>query len=149
MKELSVSAIRDGTVIDHIPSDVTFKVVRVLHLSKLDQTVMVAQNLKSKKMRTKGIVKVAGKALTEEEANKIALLAPSATVNIIKNYNVSKKMDLKVPELIKGIMQCSNPKCVTNNDSVPTVFTLKSTKPVRVQCRYCERYMQAADLKIL
>ncbi|RMF07035.1 aspartate carbamoyltransferase regulatory subunit [Candidatus Woesearchaeota archaeon] len=149
MKELRVSAIKDGTVIDHIPSKSTFKVVEVLNLSKLDDAVMVAQNLKSKKMKLKGIVKVAGKELTQEEVNKIALLAPTATVNIIKNYSVRKKMNLELPEMLKGIIKCANPKCITNNDMVETKFHVRSTKPLRVQCHYCERYMTENDLEIL
>ena len=149
MKQLTVSAIKDGTVIDHLPPEVTFKVIKVLNLQKSDKTVTLAHNLKSKKMKKKGIVKVAGKALTQEEANKVALLAPTATVNIIKNYNVSKKLKLALPKQMNNIIKCSNPQCITNHETVPTKFNLVSEKPLKLQCGYCERKMGRPDITLL
>jgi len=115
-KELSVSAIKEGTVIDHIPSNATLKVVEILDLKGIRSIISVATNLTSKTMGKKGIIKIGGKNLTKEEVDKIALIAPNATVNIIKNYDVKKKIKVSIPSTINKIIKCSNPNCVTNNE---------------------------------
>ncbi|MBN1896219.1 MAG: aspartate carbamoyltransferase regulatory subunit [Candidatus Aenigmarchaeota archaeon] len=149
MKELKVSAIRDGTVIDHVPGDVVFKVVDVLNLEKSSETVMVAANLKSSRIGQKGIIKVSGKILTKEEVDKIALLAPNATLNIIRDYKVAEKASLSVPDVLINVIKCNNPNCITNNDSVKTKFTVVSKDNIRVRCHYCERYIDKEDIKVL
>ena len=100
-KELSISAIKDGSVIDHIPSNTTLKVVDILNLKGLRGIISIATNLTSKAMGKKGIIKISGKDLTKEEVDKIALIAPNATVNIIKNYNVKEKIKVAIPQTIK------------------------------------------------
>ena len=110
-KELSVSAIKDGTVIDHIPSNATLKVVDILDLKGIRSIISVATNLTSKTMGKKGIIKIGGKDLTKEEVDKIALIAPDATVNIINNYDVRKKINVTVPKTIYKIIKCYNPNC--------------------------------------
>lgn len=151
MKELRVTAIKEGTVIDHLPSELVFKVVEILELENAEKTVMVASYLKSKKNKnkTKGIVKVAGTELTQEQLNKIAIIAPKATVNIIKNYAVDKKLKLELPDEMVNVLKCSNPKCITNNDKQATKFKVAQKKPVKVQCYYCERFMDHNELEIL
>lgn len=146
MKELSVSAIKEGTVIDHIPPEATFKVVDLLNLKKLEKVVTVANNLKSGKIAKKGIVKIEGRALTKSEVNKLSLLAPTATVNIIANYKVSKKIPIVIPNQIDGVLKCANPKCITNHDQVKTSFALVSKEPFKVRCNYCERNMKDVEL---
>src|SRR3989338_4990366 len=108
-KELKISAIEEGTVIDHIPTDATFKVVDILDLENYKGIISIATNLQSKSVVKKGIVKVAGKSLTQNEVNKIAIVAPDATVNIIKNYNVREKIKVITPDVIENVMKCSNP----------------------------------------
>ena len=90
-KELKISAIEEGTVIDHIPTDATFKVVDILDLENHNGIVSIATNLQSKSIGKKGIVKVGGKSLTQEEVNKIAIVAPDATVNLIKIMKSRKR----------------------------------------------------------
>ena len=97
-KELKVPAIKEGTVIDHIPSRVTFKVMRILDLKEFEHVISVVLNLKSKSMGKKGIIKVGNRFLTQDEVNKIAILAPYATINIIKNYEVIEKSKVEIPE---------------------------------------------------
>jgi len=149
MKELKISAIREGTVIDHIPAKNTFKVAEILDLALYENVTSVATNLGSKKMSKKGIVKIGGRELTEQEVDKVALIAPEATVSIIKNYEVKKKFSLKIPDKIIGIMKCSNPKCITNVDKVATRFSVVKSKPLEARCDYCERVMKEDELVLL
>lgn len=149
MKKLTVSAIQEGTVIDHIPSDATMKVVNILDLDEVDNIVSVAFNLPSKRKGKKGIIKVGGKALTQKEVDKIAVIASDVTVNIIKDYNVKKKIDVKIEKDIDNVIRCTNPKCITNNESVKTKFRLLSKEPLKVRCHYCERIMAENEIDVL
>ncbi len=148
MKELKISAIENGTVIDHIPSNHTFKVVDLLDLEGIEDTVSVATNLESKAMKKKGIVKVGGKELTKEEVDKIALLAPDATVNFIQDYEVVRKERVDIHDKVKGIIKCGNPNCITNNEEVTTKFYVLEENPLKVKCHYCERIFDQSDVEI-
>lgn len=144
-KELKITAIKDGTVIDHIPSGSTFKVADILNLKDTPNVITVATNLQSKLSGKKGIIKVAEKTLTEDEVNKIAVVAQDATVNIIKDYGVKKKIKVEVPKEFYKIIRCSNPACITNNEDVPTKFKVLKNKPLKVKCHYCERCMERSE----
>ena len=122
--ELQVSAIKNGTVIDHIASENTFRVFQILNLEHIKEQVYLGTNLGSKKLGKKGIIKISGKFFDPEEINKIALVAPHATLIEIKDYEVTKKEKINLPESIDKIVKCMNPKCVTNNQDVPTKFKL-------------------------
>lgn len=148
-RELKISAIDEGTVIDHIPTDSAFKVVEILDLENHKGVVSIATNLQSKSIGRKGIVKVAGKSLTQSEVNKIAIVAPDATVNIIKNYSVREKIKVKTPDVIDNVVKCSNPVCITNNEQVATKFYVAKKDPLKIKCHYCERIMGKADLEII
>jgi len=148
-KELKIPAIKEGTVIDHIPSRETFKVMRILDLREFNQMISVALNLKSKALGKKGIIKVRNRFLTQDEVNKIAILAPHATVNIIKDYDVKEKINVDIPEEIHSIIKCSNPKCITNNEKVKTSFSTLSKSPLHVLCNHCERVMESKDITLI
>ena len=148
-KELTISAIKDGTVIDHIPSDAAFKVAKILDLAGVTGIISVATNLSSKTMGKKGIIKVSDKSLTKDEADKIALIAPNATVNIIKGYDVKQKIKVEIPKIINRIIKCSNPNCITNNEEISTKFYVLRKEPLRVKCHYCERNMEKEDITLL
>jgi len=148
-KELKVPAIKEGTVIDHIPSRETFKVMRILDLREFNQRISVALNLKSKALGKKGIIKVGKRLLTQDEVNKIAILAPKATVNIIKDYKVKEKITVDIPEEIHNIIKCSNPKCITNNEKVKTTFRILNKSPLQVLCTHCERVMESKDITLI
>ena len=148
-RELKVPAIKEGTVIDHIPSRVTFKVMRILDLKEFKHTISVALNLKSKSMGKKGIIKVGSRFLTQDEVNKIAILAPQASVNIIKDYKVKEKIKVNIPDEIHNIIKCSNPKCITNNEKVKTSFSVINKSPLQVLCHHCERVMEAKDITLI
>ena len=148
-KQLSISAIQEGTVLDHIPVDATFKVAEILQLQKHNGVVSIATNLESKSMGKKAIVKVGGKSLTESEVNKIAIVAPDATVNIIRNFNVKEKIKVTTPDIVDNVIKCSNPMCITNHEKIPTKFYVARKDPLKIKCHYCERSMGKADLEIL
>ncbi len=139
VKELKVSAIENGTVIDHIPSNAVFKVIRILKLEAFENMVLFATNLESKKYGKKGIVKVSNKFFAPEELNKIALVAPLASVIEIRDFQVRSKTIVEIPDKIKGIVKCFNPNCVTNKEEVSAIFVVADKETIRLKCHYCEK----------
>lgn len=147
-KELEVAALENGTVIDHIPSTVLFKVVDLLGLQSLENNITIGNNLDSKKYGKKGIIKVADKFFEQDELNRIALIAPKAIINIIKDYKVAEKSCLVVPSVVHGIIKCNNPKCITNNEPMNTVFYLIDKENMELKCEYCERTIHQDKLEL-
>ena len=148
MKKLEVSAIEEGTVIDQIASKSTFKVANILNIQKIDQVVLVGVNLSSKKLGKKGIIKIGGKILTQEEVNKIALIAPDATVNIIEGSELVRKFKVALPDSIEGIVKCFNPNCVSNHQKIQSRFHVINKNPIKIRCHYCERLMGEDDIEL-
>jgi aspartate carbamoyltransferase regulatory subunit len=148
-KQLIVTAIKDGTVIDHISSKSLFKVISILGLDKLDKLMTFGNNLDSKKLGKKGIIKLSEVFFDNEEINKIALVAPSAKLNIIRNYEVVEKMKVEIPDKVQGIIKCVNPKCITNNEMVTTKFTVISKELVKLKCHYCEKITSSENLNMI
>ena len=140
MKELRVTPIKNGTVIDHITPGFAIKVLHVLKIPEASSSVVsVAMNVKSK-MGKKDIVKIENRELDTKEVNKIALIAPKATINIIRDFNVVEKHKVHLPDEIVGIVKCSNPTCISNSkEPVKSRFLLVSKDPPRIKCYYCER----------
>ena len=118
VRELQITALKNGIVIDHIPSEKVFAIVELLNLKKYNEVVTVAINLKSTSLGKKGIIKIEDKILDESELNKIALLSDHVTINIIENYKVVKKIKLAIPNEIVGVMKCGNNKCISNDEHV-------------------------------
>ena len=147
-KELEVAALENGTVIDHIPSGQLFKAVSLLGLDKLDKSITIGNNLISRKIGRKGIIKIADTYFKEEELNKIALIAPNAKINIIRGYRVTEKKPVTLPDQLVDIIRCSNPKCITNNEPMKTVFHVIDKARVEVKCKYCERAVGKDDIEI-
>jgi aspartate carbamoyltransferase regulatory subunit len=148
-KQLSVSAIQNGTVIDHIPSRNLFKVIQILGLDHIDNQVTFGNNLESKKLGRKAIIKISGIYFEDTDINKIALVAPEAKLNIIKDYEVVEKKEVQVPDSITGIARCMNPKCITNFEMVTTKFRVVSRKNVSLRCHYCEKITTQENLQII
>ena len=121
-KELKVTAIRNGTVIDHIPSDKSFQVISMLNLETYSNQIYFGTGLESKKYGKKGIIKISERYFADEEISKIALVAPSATLIEITDYEVTKKEKVRLPDNVNKIVKCFNPKCVTNIQNIPTNF---------------------------
>lgn len=148
-KELAVAALENGTVIDRIPSEQLFKVVSMLKLDTIANSITIGNNLGSKKIGKKGIIKVADYFFKDEEINKIALIAPDATINVIRDYKVVEKYSITLHETLRGIVRCNNPKCISNNEPMETVFHVTRRDPLEVTCRYCNRSMNAQEIEIL
>jgi aspartate carbamoyltransferase regulatory subunit len=142
-----VYAIERGTVIDHIPSPMALKVVDILGV-KQQGILTVGINFPSQKLGRKDIVKVENLELTAEVTDRLALVAPTATINIIENWKVVEKRAIHVPREFRGMLRCPNPNCVTNVEKVTTHFVREGEGPhFAVRCVYCERlYKQPGEL---
>ena len=139
-KELVVSALENGTVLDHIPAENVYKALDILDLKDIESQITIGINLISKVHGRKGIIKIADKFFEDDELNKLALLAPDATVNVIRDFKVVEKKKIVMPEEITGIGRCMNPKCVTNHQPIPTKFTVKANgNRISLLCHYCEK----------
>ncbi|MBI5728254.1 MAG: aspartate carbamoyltransferase regulatory subunit [Candidatus Magasanikbacteria bacterium] len=147
-KTLSVSAIKNGTVVDHIPAGAALTIIRLLNLPQGNKQVTVGLNLPSRATIYKDLIKVEERELTEDEANRVALLAPRATINIIKNYTVVKKFHVKIPENIHRVVVCPNPTCITNQERMATTFRVETKLDrVSLRCLYCEKIFAREDIK--
>ena len=148
-KEFKVSAIKDGTVIDHIPSEQLFRVIEILGLAHCTTQMTFGMNLESKRMGNKAIIKITDKFFEEDDINRIALIAPHAKFNIIRDYRVVEKRSVTIPETIVGIARCVNPKCITNHQAVATHFNAQlTTGGLKLTCRYCEKVTDSQTLII-
>lgn len=137
--EMFVRALKNGTVIDHIPSDKLFAVVSLLHLDKLKNRIIIGFNLNSEKIRKKSIIKVSDKYFSSEELNQLSVLAPNVTLNIIKEYEIIEKYKVEMPDELNGIIKCANPKCITNNEPMTTRFKIIDKQKGIIRCLYCEK----------
>jgi len=135
-KERLVAAIENGTVIDHIPADKTFQVVSLLGLQYETNPVTIGYNYPSKKVGKKGIIKVFDRFFTDDEISRLSVVAPKVVLNIIRNYEVVEKKTVDTPEELRGIVKCNNPKCITNNEPMPTHFHVADGI---LTCHYCEK----------
>ncbi|GAB6261400.1 aspartate carbamoyltransferase regulatory subunit [Photobacterium sp. CCB-ST2H9] len=138
--QLQVEAIKNGTVIDHIPANIGIKVLRLFQLHEAKEKVTIGLNLPSSVQGTKDLIKIENVFLNEELANQLALYAPKATVNQIENYQVVKKLTLSLPAQINAIFKCPNSNCITHNEPVDSSFrVLTKHEEVRLKCKYCEK----------
>ncbi len=145
-RELKVSAIENGTVIDHIPQGAVMQVMKILNLEDFTDQIYFGANLDSKKYGKKGIIKVSGRFFLPEEINKIALVAPTATVIEIRNFEVVSKLAVDIPSEIVGFVKCFNPKCITNNERVTTRFTVIDKDDIKLHCHYCEKITKKQNI---
>jgi len=148
-KELIVSAIENGTVIDHIQADKLFQVIKILNLDICSNQILFGTNLASKKLNKKAIIKIQGKFFERDEINKIAIVSPYATLITIQDYNVLEKYNLSLPDTIEGIVKCFNPKCITNHESVLQKFTILNRDKIQLQCHYCQKITKQETLNFL
>ncbi len=147
-KELAVAALRAGTVIDRVPCNMLFKAVRILGIEQMTNNVTIGNNLSSHRLGTKGIIKVADMEFAEDVLNRIALIAPNAKINIIRDYEVAEKRRVTLPDEIVGIVRCDNPKCISNNEPMRSRFTVIDRDDVTIRCHYCGHTVKAGDANI-
>jgi aspartate carbamoyltransferase regulatory subunit len=147
-KELRVSKIKDGTVIDHISGGYALDVVKILGITGREKRVMtIAINVPSKRFRVKDILKIEGRALSAREVNRIALVAPHASINIIRDYEVVEKLEVKLPHVIEGVVKCVNPGCISNsNEPAVAKFYVECEEPLLLKCHYCGYIMEKSDV---
>ena len=137
--ERQVAAIKNGTVIDHIPAEKTYQVVNLLQLETLDTPVTIGYNYPSNKIGRKGIIKVSDKFFTDEEISRLSVVAQNVVLNIIHDYEVVEKKTVKTPDELRGIVKCNNPKCITNNEPMQTVFNVVDKVHGILKCHYCDK----------
>jgi len=148
-RTLRVSKIKDGTVIDHITKGNALNVIKILGIDgRSEGVVTVTMNVPSEKIGVKDVVKVEGRELNPEEVDKIALIAPHATINIIRNYKVADKQRVKLPAIIHGIVKCTNPPCISNDEREPVkpIFYIEKEEPLRLRCHYCGHITEKEDV---
>ena len=148
-KELQVAAIENGTVIDHIPSEKTYEVARLLHLTDIDAPTLIGYNLPSKRLGRKGIIKITNKYFTDEEISRLSVIAPNVVLNIIKDYEVVEKKMVVTPNELHGIIKCNNPKCITNNEPMDTFFTVIDKERGIVKCHYCDKEQDINNVELV
>ena len=134
---LLVRRIKNGTVIDHIDGGEALDVVKILGITGATQEALsIATNVQSRNMERKDIVKLTNRELSKEEVNRIALISPRATINIVRNFKVVEKKGVEIPTLIEGIVQCPNPGCISNtNEPIKSKFEVL---PKGLHCLYCD-----------
>ena len=139
-KELVVSALENGTVLDHIPAENVYKALDLLDLKGIENQITIGINLTSKVHGKKGIIKIENKFFEADELNRLALIAPEATVNVIRDFKVVEKKKLEMPAEVVGVAKCRNPKCVTNHQPIQTRFaTIKNGNKISLLCHFCEK----------
>ncbi len=149
-KTWAVSAIRNGTVIDHISPGQALKIIRLLKLAKHQKQIYVGLNLPSNKTQLKDIIKVEDWELTLEEASQVAILSPQATINIITEFEVSKKYHADLPDTIAAgsVISCPNPRCISNYEKTENFFTvIQRSGKSKLRCRYCKKAFSLDDIE--
>lgn len=147
--ERLVAAIKNGTVIDHIPAEKTYQVATILGLQNLSTPITIGYNYPSKKIGSKGIIKVSDKFFTDEEISRLSVVAPKVVLNIIRNYEVVEKKTVEMPDELRGIVKCNNPKCITNNEPMQTWFHVTDKEKGLLKCHYCEKEQQKDNIKLI
>ncbi|SFN25276.1 aspartate carbamoyltransferase regulatory subunit [Izhakiella capsodis] len=138
--KLQVEAIKSGTVIDHIPAQVGFKLLSLFRLTETEQRITIGLNLPSGEMGRKDLIKIENTFLTEEQINQLAVYAPHATVNRIDDYQVVAKAVPTLPEIIDRVLTCPNSNCISRSEPVISSFAVKQReKEIHLQCKYCEK----------
>jgi len=144
-KERLVAAIEHGTVIDHIPAAKTYQVAQLLGLFDITTPVTIGINYPSVKVGNKGIIKVSDRFFTDAEISRLSVVAPKVILNIIRDYEVVEKKTVETPNEIRGIVKCNNPKCITNNEPMPTHFHVSDGI---LTCHYCEKEQDISHVEL-
>ena len=147
---LEVSAIENGTVIDHIPPASLFKVIHLLGLDNVANQVTFGTNLSSKRIGKKALIKINDKYFKDKDISYLALVAPQARISIIENYDVVEKRQIEPPAEVAGFVKCANPMCITNHEPITTHFKVSSHDgQLELMCRYCEKSTYQNQIQII
>ncbi|WP_202304151.1 aspartate carbamoyltransferase regulatory subunit [Dryocola clanedunensis] len=138
--KLQVEAIKRGTVIDHIPAQIGFKLLTLFQLTETDQRITIGLNLPSREQGRKDLIKIENTFLTDEQVDQLAMYAPHATVNRIEEYEVVGKSKPKLPESIEKVLVCPNTNCISRSEPVHSSFAVrKRGEDISLKCKYCEK----------
>ena len=148
-KERLVAAIENGTVIDHIPAEKTYQVVSLLGLEHTTEPVTIGYNYPSIRFGKKGIVKISDKFFTDEEINRLSVVAPKIVLNTIHNFEITQKRMVETPDVLSGIIKCNNPKCITNNEPMKTLFHAIGKDKHILRCHYCDKEQEINKVELL
>jgi len=148
-KERLVAAIENGTVIDHIPAEKTFQVATLLGIQSLEAPITIGNNFASRKVGKKGIIKVSDKFFTDDEISRLSVIAPNVVLNIIRDYEVVEKKTVVTPDELRGIVRCNNPKCITNNEPMTTLFHVVNKQLRTLKCHYCDKEQNMEDVTLV
>ena len=146
---LPVSAIKNGTVIDHIATGQALRIIHLLALEKSKHKVTIGLHLPSKSMGRKDLIKIENRVLLEREANEIVVFSPFATINVIENFTVTEKVKTRLPSAMKKVFICPNPVCITHSDGMHSHFYIsEERKQIKLTCHYCEKGYDRDQLKV-
>ncbi|MBW3012621.1 aspartate carbamoyltransferase regulatory subunit [Candidatus Woesearchaeota archaeon] len=148
-KEIKIPPIKEGIAIDHIPKNQALKVAQILNLGNEEGMVTLGMNLMSSKMKSKDVLKIEGRDLTDDELNKISIVAPEATVSFIKDYKVEEKINVQLPKKVEKIVKCNNPRCITRHQDVSTLFHVIGKNPLKLKCHYCEKIILKEEIELI
>lgn len=147
--KLSVSAIKNGTVIDHIAPNQALRIIHLLSLTQSKSKITLGLHLPSKTMGSKDLIKIENRILSESEANEVVVFAPQATINVIENFDVIKKISTRLPKSMKRVFSCPNPACITQVEPVESHFDIhEQGKSIHLTCHYCEKSYNRDQVKV-
>lgn len=148
-KTLSVSAIHNGTVIDHIKQGNALRIIQLLSLLRTREKITVGLNLPSKRLGLKDLVKIEGWEIAPHQANEVVIFAPEATINIVKNFEVIQKVKTRLPANMAKVFTCPNPACISNDKHIDTLFYIEEqNKQVNLICHHCEKVYDRDNIKV-
>ncbi len=146
---LSVSAIKNGTVIDHIVSGQALRIIYLLNLQKSSHQITIGLNLPSKSLGKKDLIKIENRVLTEAEANEIVIFAPVATINVIRNFKVVDKIKTHLPSVTYGVFACPNRLCITQTEPIKSCHYIhEQGKKIKLVCHFCEKEFDRDHVKV-
>lgn len=138
-KKLQVEAIQDGSVIDHIPAQQGIKILKFFKFTQTNEKITVGLNLPTHNDNSKDLIKVENTFISDAQANQLALFAPNATINQIKDFKVVNKFKVQLPEAFVGVLSCPNSNCISHNEPVKTKFYVNARCELKLKCHYCEK----------
>jgi aspartate carbamoyltransferase regulatory subunit len=148
-ESLLVTAIKNGTVIDHITAGQALRIIHLLSLKDDKHTITIGLNLPSKRLGSKDLIKIENKILSENEANEIVVFSPDATINVIENFKVTKKYSTHLPKTMKAVFICTNPNCITHTETINSFFYIdQQNNRVKLTCHYCDKIFDRDQVKV-
>ena len=147
-KQKRVAKLRHGTVIDHLSPGMALKALEQIGVPQ-ESSALIGVNLASNKAGRKDILKLENVELSDEQIENLAVLGPNASVSYIRDYEIVRKVSVKLPETLEGVLRCPNPNCITNHDRITTLFDVERTSPTQVRCVFCERLISEDEIVLL